>query len=73
MIRVQITADARNLISRRSIERIGANLDGVLRKHRIMPDNYVRDSAYYSVIDDEWPEIKQRLIELLNRPGLPAA
>ena len=73
MIRVQITADARNLISRRSIERIGANLDGVLRKQRIMPDNYVRDSAYYSVIDDEWPAMKQHLIELLSRPGLPVA
>ena len=40
---------------------IGAQFEGVLRKHRIVPGVGQRDSAYFSVIDDEWPAVRERL------------
>lgn len=61
MIRVQLKTDARNLQSQRAIERIGAVREGVLRHHRIMPDGYLRDSVYYSILAEEWPAVKARL------------
>ncbi len=64
-VRVQLKADTRNERSRRAIERIGAVFEGVLRKSRILPDGYVRDSAYYSVIAEEWPTVKARLERLM--------
>lgn len=66
-IRVQLKADGRNQRSRNAIERIGAKFEGILRQHRIMPDGYYRDSAYYSVLDKEWPEVKAALEEKLSR------
>lgn len=66
VVRVQMTTDARNRGLRRMVERLGGKLDGVLRKHRILPGGYVRDSAYYSILDDEWPEVERRLIDLLQ-------
>ncbi len=60
-IRVQIKTDARNIRSRKAIERIGFTHEGILRKHRIMPDGFVRDSVYYSMIAEEWPDAKLRL------------
>lgn len=60
-IRVQLKADYRNQRSRNAIERIGAKFEGILRQHVIMRDGYYRDSAYYSVLDKEWPEVKARL------------
>ncbi|MFD2370055.1 GNAT family N-acetyltransferase [Brevibacillus sp. GCM10020057] len=64
--RVQFKTDSRNIRSQKAIERIGAVKEGVLRNHMILPDGYVRDSVYYSIIDREWPEVKLRL-ELLMR------
>ncbi|RJP30766.1 MAG: N-acetyltransferase [Phycisphaerales bacterium] len=52
--RVQFKTDARNETSRRALLRIGATYEGTLRKHRLLPDGGVRDSAYYSIIDTEW-------------------
>lgn len=66
LVRVESTADTRNIRGRRARERFGAKLEGILRKHRIMPDGYLRDSAYYSVVVDEWPEVKQRMIALIK-------
>jgi len=65
-IRVQLKTDARNLRSQRAIERIGAVREGVLRRHRIVYDGYVRDSVYYSIIDCEWPFVKNRLQRLMR-------
>lgn len=65
--RVQLQTDSRNLASQRAIERLGAAKEGVLRKHKIYPDGYVRDSVVYSVIIDEWPKVKDHLERLLNR------
>ncbi len=60
-IRVQIKTDGRNLRSQAAIERLGAVKEGMLRKHRILPGGYQRDSVIYSIVDDEWPAVKARL------------
>ena len=66
-IRVQFKADLRNERSWRALERIGAKREGILRNHYILPDGVVRDSVYYSIIDQEWPGIKYKLEGMLNR------
>jgi len=66
-IRVQFKADVRNESSWRAIERIGARREGILRNHYILPNGVIRDSVYYSIIDREWPGVKQRLEKLLER------
>ena len=65
-IRVQFKADACNLNSLRAIERISAVREGVLRNHYILPDGGYRDSVYFSILDSEWPKVKERLEELLK-------
>jgi RimJ/RimL family protein N-acetyltransferase len=65
-IRVQIKTDLRNERSQRAIERIGAVREGVLRNNMIMPDGYYRSSVYYSILDNEWLDIKARLEEIMN-------
>lgn len=47
--------------SRAAIERLGAKLDGILRRHMIMPDGHVRDTVVYSIIREEWPAVKAAL------------
>ena len=64
-LRVQLKTDARNLRSRQAIDRLGAAKEGVLRRHRILPDGYVRDSVYYSIVAEEWPAVRERLEERL--------
>jgi RimJ/RimL family protein N-acetyltransferase len=66
-IRVQLKTDSRNQRSQRAIERLGALKEGVLRNHMILPDGYVRDSVYYSILDSEWPSVKARLQGMLAR------
>jgi len=66
-VRVQIKTDTRNIRSQQAIERIGAKKEGILRRHRILSDGYIRDTVCYSVIDEEWPEVKQMLQGYLNR------
>ncbi|MCC7129179.1 MAG: hypothetical protein B6D39_09790 [Anaerolineae bacterium UTCFX2] len=70
-IRVQFKTDARNVRSQRAIEHLGAQKEGVLRSHMILSDGVVRDSVYYSIIDREWPRVKQDLEERLQEitPG----
>jgi RimJ/RimL family protein N-acetyltransferase len=64
-IRVQLKTNARNERSRTAILRIGALYEGILRQQMILPDGSYRDSAYYSIIDSEWPELKTRLERIL--------
>ncbi len=66
-IRVQLKTDRRNQRSQLAIERIGAVKEGILRQHMIMPDGYLRDSVYYSILDGEWPGVKKRLEAILNK------
>jgi RimJ/RimL family protein N-acetyltransferase len=53
--RVTLKTDARNTRSRRAIERLGARAEGVRRAHHPAADGTIRDSAYYSILRDEWP------------------
>jgi len=63
---VEIRTHSQNDQSRAAIERLGAKLDGILRRHMIMPDGHIRDTAVYSVIREEWPEVKARLEQRLE-------
>jgi N-acetyltransferase len=66
-IRVQLKTDLRNERSQRAMERIGAKKEGILRNHMILPDGRYRDSVFYSILDTEWPEVKTKLEEMMNR------
>jgi RimJ/RimL family protein N-acetyltransferase len=66
-IRVQLKTDSRNERSQKAIERIGAVKEGVLRNHMILPDGYYRHSVYYSILETEWPHVKKRLEEMMER------
>ena len=65
--RVALKTDARNERSQRSIERIGGVREGVLRRHLRLPDGFIRDTVYYSILTDEWPVVKARLEARLDR------
>lgn len=64
-IRVEFKADATNLKSRAAMERIGASFEGTLRRHMRRADCTQRDTVFYSVIFEEWPQVKTRLEGLL--------
>ena len=64
--RVRLKTDARNQRSRQAIERLGMRFDGVLRRTRIAYDDEIRDDAYYSMLDSEWPAAKEALIAKLR-------
>lgn len=59
--RVELLTDERNTKSRNAIQRIGARQEGVLRKHMVMRDGFVRNSVLYSITADEWPHARQAL------------
>jgi RimJ/RimL family protein N-acetyltransferase len=65
--RVEFKTDSRNERSRAALLGIGATFEGIFRRHMIMPWGPLRDSAYYSVIADEWPAAKARLEASLSR------
>jgi RimJ/RimL family protein N-acetyltransferase len=48
------------------MERLGATFEGIHRKHRIVPGSGVRDTAWYSVLDDEWPAVRAGLLARLE-------
>jgi RimJ/RimL family protein N-acetyltransferase len=55
-----------NEVSRTSIERLGAKQDGVLRSHQRMPDGSIRDTVVYSILQHEWPAVKNNLLSRLS-------
>ena len=57
-VRVQFTTDELNEKSRAAILRLGAKQEGIVRHERIMPDGRKRNSVRFSIIDDEWPEVR---------------
>lgn len=59
--RVEFKTDARNERSRGALTALGATFEGILRKHMVVRDGGARDSAYFSVVDDEWPAVKDHL------------
>jgi RimJ/RimL family protein N-acetyltransferase len=64
---VELRTHFMNQSSRRAIERLGARLDGVLRSHQVMPDGSLRDTCVYSIIDHEWPAVRNNLAFRLER------
>jgi RimJ/RimL family protein N-acetyltransferase len=70
-IRVQFTTDEINEISCAAILRLGAKQEGIIRQDFIMPDGRKRDSVQFSIIDQEWPEVRRGLEEKLKPPSEP--
>jgi RimJ/RimL family protein N-acetyltransferase len=65
--RVEFKTDSRNEASRNALLGIGAQFEGIFRNHMVMPDGPMRHSAWYSVIDEEWPDVRDRLERSLSR------
>ncbi len=61
--RVEFKTDALNERSRGALEALGATFEGVHRKHMLVRDGESRDSAWYAIVDDDWPRVR----ELLSR------
>ena len=66
-VRVELKTDVLNSPSRKAMLRIGATEEGVLRKHTLMWTGRYRDSIYYSILDEEWPQVKEQLEKMLAR------
>ena len=67
-IRVELKTDVLNERSRAAILRIGAKEEGVFRHHMITDSGRLRDTMYFSIINDEWPAVKTHLQERLAEP-----
>jgi len=65
--RVSLMTDARNERSRRAILRLGARFDGVIRAQRPAVDGTIRDTAAYSILEEEWPTVKRQLQSRLDQ------
>jgi RimJ/RimL family protein N-acetyltransferase len=65
-MRVEFKTDARNLRVRGALLGIGATFEGVFRKHMVLPDS-IRDSAWYAIVDDDWPRVKDLLERKIAR------
>lgn len=65
-LRVEFKTDARNDRSRNALAALPARFEGIFRKHMLVRGGERRDSAYYSIIDDEWPEVKSNLRRRLD-------
>jgi len=68
-VRVELKTDALNEKSRTAMLRIGAREEGIFRKHMLTQGGRFRDSAYYSILDTEWPEVRARLESFLTHGG----
>lgn len=66
-IAVEFRTHRLNTQSRRAIERLGAQLDGILRSHQISPNGSLRDTAVYSITEAEWPTVRAHLSFQLER------
>jgi RimJ/RimL family protein N-acetyltransferase len=64
--RVELKTDALNERSRGAIEAMGATFEGIHRKHMLVREGENRDSAWYSVVDDDWPRVREGLVERLG-------
>ena len=61
LVRVELITDVLNEQSRAAILRLGAKQEGILRNHLMLPNGRVRDSVFFSIIDEEWPGVKATL------------
>jgi len=64
-VRVQLKTDENNLRSRKAIKKIGGHFEGILRNDMIRDNQTLRNSAYYSIIQEEWPVVKKMLEQML--------
>lgn len=64
-MRVQLKTDERNEPSRRAIARLGAQFEGILRKYQTRFDGYVRNTAMFAIVADDWPAVRARLETML--------
>jgi RimJ/RimL family protein N-acetyltransferase len=67
-IAVEFRTHRLNTQSRRAIERLGAQLDGILRAHQVSPNGTLRDTAVYSITAAEWPTVRAHLEWQLSKP-----
>lgn len=58
--KIEFRVDKRNTQSRKAVEKIGAQLEGILRKDTVMLDGYRRSTCCYGILKEEWPEVKAR-------------
>jgi RimJ/RimL family protein N-acetyltransferase len=65
-MRVEFKTDARNLRVRGALLGVGGTFEGIFRKHMVLPDS-IRDSAWYAVVDDDWPAVRAMLEEKVAR------
>jgi N-acetyltransferase len=65
-MRVEFKTDAQNERARAALEALPARFEGVFRKHMLVRDGEVRDSAYYSIVVDDWPDVRAHLRSRLN-------
>lgn len=70
-VAVEFRTHFMNRASRAAIERLGAKLDGVLRSQQLLPDGSRRDTVVYSILDVEWPAVRNNLAFQLDRPRGP--
>ena len=64
--RIELKLDATNTRSWKAVERLGAKHEGVFRHHMILPDGRLRDSAWFSVLKEEWPAVRRGLEDRLG-------
>jgi N-acetyltransferase len=65
-LRVEFKTDSRNERSRAALAALPAQFEGIFRKHMLVRGGERRDSAYYSIIDDEWPEVRENLARRID-------
>ena len=65
-IRVELKTDAKNAQSRNAISRLGAVQEGIFRNHMITETGRYRDTVYFSIVENEWPDVKNRLVYRLS-------
>jgi RimJ/RimL family protein N-acetyltransferase len=70
-IRLALKTDIRNLHSQAAIKKLGAKYEGLLRNQRIRPDGSYRDTVLFSITEREWPLVKSRLEQRIERLTLP--
>jgi N-acetyltransferase len=70
--RIELKADVDNEKSCTAILRLGAVQEGIFRKHMIYADGRNRDNVYFSIVDDEWPQVRASLEDKLGYPVMPA-
>ena len=71
--RVALKTHHENLQSQRGILKLGAQFEGTFRNHMLMPDGTTRHTMWYSIIDTEWPAVKERLLRRVAAQPLPSS